>query len=146
LKIDNWWKYHFPFFLWLAVIFVQSSFPAPELPEIEIISFDKIAHMAVYGLLAALCYISLIHQEKFNILREYPLLFTVLLCAAYGASDEFHQYFVPNRDMEFFDWLADALGVVVMVLVIKFHLSRRFPLFAVRNGASRRNTISRYKH
>lgn len=124
--IDNSFKYHLPFFFWLTVIFVQSSFPAVELPQIEIISADKLAHMGVYGLLALLCYISLIHQTKFNLLYSHPFTFTILICSVYGASDEFHQYFVPNRDCEFFDWLADVIGAIIMVLLIKYYLTKKF--------------------
>ena len=43
-----------------------------------------------------------------------------LFAAAYGASDEFHQSFVPGRDSSVADWLADlagaALGVTVVLL------------------------------
>jgi len=129
LKIDNWFKYHFPFFLWLAIIFIQSSFPAPQLPEIEIIGFDKLGHVGIYGLLAALCYVSIIHQDRFKILLEYPLIFAFLISALYGVSDEFHQYFVPNRDSELYDWLADVLGALLMVLLIRFYLRQKYSLF-----------------
>ena len=38
----------------------------------------------------------------------------VLFCAVIGASDEFHQSFVPNRSgNDPWDWLADTLGGMV---------------------------------
>jgi len=37
-----------------------------------------------------------------------------LFCLAYGGSDEFHQYFTPNRSCEWLDFLADAIGVVAV--------------------------------
>jgi VanZ family protein len=39
----------------------------------------------------------------------------VLLVIVYGASDEFHQYFVPGRQADVFDLMADSLGAVVLV-------------------------------
>jgi VanZ family protein len=30
--------------------------------------------------------------------------------ALVGAVDEIHQYWIPGRSMEFFDWLSDAAG------------------------------------
>jgi VanZ family protein len=127
--LNNWFKFHFPFLLWLTIIFVQSSFPALELPEIKIISADKLAHIGVYGLLAALCYVSLIHQDKVRFLQNNPLLLTFLICTLYGASDEIHQYFVPNRDAEVYDWAADVTGVIIMVFLIKFYFGKKLQLF-----------------
>ena len=42
---------------------------------------------------------------------------------AYGASDEWHQSFVPGRSVDVADWIADAIGVVVGVLF--YHWLRR---------------------
>src|SRR5204862_2943433 len=39
-------------------------------------------------------------------------LLTVLLTSAYGASDEMHQGFVPEREADVNDWLADTTGAV----------------------------------
>jgi VanZ family protein len=111
------------------IIFIQSSFPAIELPKVEVISADKIVHMGVFGLLTMLCYISLIHIEKPNMFSAKPLMWSAIICILYGASDEIHQYFVPNRSSEVQDWLADVLGVIIAVLVIKYFLKNRFLLF-----------------
>jgi VanZ family protein len=48
----------------------------------------------------------------------------MLAASAYGAIDEFHQSFVPGRDCNVWDWLADTLGaflgaLAVMLLMIK---------------------------
>jgi VanZ family protein len=125
----KFFKYHFPFLLWLAIIFFESSFPNDAFPKVEIWGADKLVHMGVYGLLAALTYISLIHQEKFPYLLKHALVFTIIICGVYGVSDEFHQYFVPNRDCEFWDWLADFIGVVIMILLIKYYLTKKYSLF-----------------
>jgi VanZ family protein len=47
----------------------------------------------------------------------------------YGATDEFHQYFVPNRSAEVQDWLADVLGAVIAAIVINYFLKHRYSLF-----------------
>ncbi len=125
-------KYHLPFLLWLIIIFIESSFPADVYPKIEIWSSDKIVHMGVYGLLTALCYISLIHQDKFLFLLKHALLFSVIISSLYGATDEFHQLFVLYRDCEFWDWLANFAGAVIMALLIKYYLSRKFSMFKRR--------------
>ncbi len=125
----KFFKYHFPFILWLLIIFIESSFPADAYPKIDVLGADKIVHLGVYGLLAALIYISMIHQEKYPYLVKNVFIITVVFCAAYGASDEFHQYFVPNRDCSFWDWLSDFAGAVIMVLLIKYYLIRKLTIF-----------------
>jgi VanZ family protein len=122
-------KYHLPFILWIVIIFTESSFPSTVYPEVPIVNIDKLVHIGIYGLLAALCYISLTHQEKYPFLLRNALIITIIFTALYGASDEFHQYFVPNRDCDFFDWLSDAAGAVIMALIIKYYLSKKWRLF-----------------
>ena len=51
------------------------------------------------------------------------LLLTFLLCVAYGASDEFHQKFVPNRFADVTDVLSDSLGAAAGLAVVS--LGRR---------------------
>jgi VanZ family protein len=53
----------------------------------------------------------------------------MIICTFYGFSDEFHQYFVPNRDANFYDWIADVVGVVLTLVIIKFILAKRYSLF-----------------
>jgi len=104
----------------MLIIFVQSSFPSITLPKVEIISADKIVHMGVYGLLAVLCYISLIHLTEKNTFSLSPFSWSFVIASLYGASDEVHQYYVPNRSAEVQDWIADVAGIVIAVLLIKF--------------------------
>jgi len=125
----NFFKYHFLFIAWLLIIFIQSNFPAIELPKVEVISADKVIHMGVFALLTALCYISLIHIEKQNMFSAKPLMWSFIICVLYGASDEIHQYFVPNRSAEAGDWIADVLGVIIAVLLIKYFLQNKYLLF-----------------
>ena len=126
----NFAKFHLPFLIWLAAIFVQSSFPASSYPEIEFVNADKIVHVLVYGLLAALCYISFIHQNKYKLLSSSPYIYALIFCSFYGLSDEFHQYFVPNRDANIFDWIADVAGIALMLVIIRFILANKLILFS----------------
>jgi VanZ family protein len=122
-------KYHFLFFFWLALIFAESSFSAEFYPKVDIIDADKIVHIGIYGLLALFCYVSIIHQKKFNLLQKYPVYYAVVITGIYGITDELHQLFVPNRNCDFYDWLADFSGGVIMGLIIKYYLQKKFSLF-----------------
>lgn len=98
---------------------------------------DKVIHMGVFGLLAALCYISFIHLTSNNAFSKNAFMWTAIICIVYGASDEIHQYFVPYRSSEVQDWAADVAGVIIMLLIIRYFLSGRMKLFrkAEYNGA-----------
>jgi VanZ family protein len=41
----------------------------------------------------------------------------MVFCSLYGASDEWHQSFVPGRMVEVADWLADSIGGVIGAVV-----------------------------
>ena len=41
----------------------------------------------------------------------------VLLISCFGALDEWHQQFIPQRSMDLLDWTADTVGATVGVLL-----------------------------
>ena len=89
-----------------ALIFLASSrsyVPSPGLTKVD----DKIAHFAIYGLLGTLvCRVG----------RGWrAAIWALLVVSAFGASDEWHQSFVPGRFTDFGDWLADTLGAAIAV-------------------------------
>jgi VanZ family protein len=56
------------------------------------------------------------------------LLLVTVIVSAYGVTDELHQSFVPGRDCDVWDWVADTLGAfsgalaamkVIKMIVIK---------------------------
>ncbi|MDL2229948.1 VanZ family protein [Treponema sp. OttesenSCG-928-L16] len=83
----------------------QSTLPKPK----GIFGFDKFQHLLAYAVLA-LCIGLWFSAARW---KKYPLR-CMLICAAaaalYGAVDEVHQYFVPGRSCDIWDWAADALG------------------------------------
>lgn len=51
--------------------------------------------------------------------RPAIAFFAVWLAASfYGVIDEAHQYFVPGRNCNIWDWIADTLGAVIGAAVI----------------------------
>ncbi len=105
-----------------ALIFVSSSWPMPPQPPIAIPFYDKWAHFATYTLLG-LSYLNAATQggkRTSRIRIFYGYIATIL----YGLSDEFHQSFVPGRNSEWADVLADAMGAS-FALVIYFRWNRR---------------------
>jgi len=54
-------------------------------------------------------------EGRFSSRTRYLAAFFVAV--AYGASDEFHQYFVPGRDCSGFDLLADTAGSAAGIFI-----------------------------
>ncbi len=78
--------------------------------------FDKVAHMIVYGVLAAT--ILYAFEPAINNERTLALfLVTVTICILYGIGDEFHQSFIPGRFASTADLAADTLGAIAACAV-----------------------------
>jgi len=104
-----------PVVLWAGVIFALSSLSNPpghtsaEWPSYA-------AHLTEYAVLAFL-----VARWASVAFRDGPLklllLAAWLVCTTYGATDEFHQSFVPERDASAVDWAVDALGAALGLAV-----------------------------
>jgi VanZ family protein len=107
-----------PRYLWLpvlaymAVIFALSSISqVPPLPG----GGDKNLHALLYGGLAVLLVRAIVGGFRRRVTMG-AVLATVAIAAAYGVSDEIHQYFVPLRQADMMDVVADATGAAIAAL------------------------------
>ncbi len=101
-----------PLFLWgpvivqMALIFAASSIPdLGPLPGPS----DKSWHSVGYALLAGLLLRAFAGGRLAGVTWGRAIA-AILLSTIYGATDEFHQTFVPGRSGDRFDLLADAVG------------------------------------
>ncbi|MCC6446976.1 MAG: VanZ family protein [Armatimonadetes bacterium] len=107
--------YWLPVLLYLGAIFWLSS--QPRLPGARYFELhDKITHFLAYFFLTGFVWRAFAHAG--GLFRGHPSLWTFLLVITYGASDEFHQRFVPYRMADVKDWAADCLGAALMLAVI----------------------------
>ncbi len=84
---------------------------------------DKVAHIVLYGGLAAVVSFGIRRSGKPASFRKQfwaPVVFASL----YGISDEIHQLFVPHRFCEFGDMLANATGALLAQLVLCYVIWR----------------------
>lgn len=116
--------YHIALVLFCIAIFVLSSIHGEEFPKVGFEFSDKIVHFVIYAILYILFFYSLKNQTKSIKLQKYALEFALLFTMIYGATDEIHQYFVPNRSCELFDWFADSAGGLIMYYFFKFKFNR----------------------
>jgi VanZ family protein len=95
-----------PPLVYMAAIFHFSSESQP-LPAMTAHVWDKLLHFTEYAGLGLL-WCRALRSERLGWTAAIGL--AALTAAAYGASDEWHQSFVPLRDSSVRDWLADMLG------------------------------------
>jgi VanZ family protein len=76
----------------------------------------KAAHVLEYAVLAVLLYRAFVHTV-FQSRRALSAGIVLLSCAAYAASDEFHQSFVPSRTATLRDVMIDLCGATIAVLL-----------------------------
>lgn len=100
----------------MAVIFLvsaQSSLPQMPEPWLDVL-LKKTGHAIAYGLLAWL-YLRAVRRDREA--SDGLRLLSLLLAAAYGVSDEFHQSFVPGRVPRLSDVLVDGTGATLAMLL-----------------------------
>lgn len=102
-----------PVVLYMAVIFYVSSLPNPPIPRGLT---DKSSHSLAYALLGVLVVRALTGGLGARVTIGIALL-GIAIATGYGASDEFHQWFVPGRTADAADLLADAIGGAIGAFV-----------------------------
>jgi VanZ family protein len=138
-------RYWLPILLWMAIIFAGSTdlmsaehtsriivpllrWFFPSISPITLIRAEffvrKAAHVSEYAVLAVLFYRAFVHTilQSRRALSAGLVLFS---CAAYAASDEFHQSFVPSRTASLRDVMIDLCGATLAVLLYWSIATRR---------------------
>jgi VanZ family protein len=94
--------------VWIAIQLTLTSLPGAAIPVSVNHPFDWIGHFSLYGGLGALI-------ARAGWLSGWPrrrLLIAAVIISLGAALDELHQLFIPGRDAEFFDWVADTVGAI----------------------------------
>jgi len=123
------WIYRLPPVAMALLLIALSSIPGDSLPDYSVFSFDKVLHFFAFGVLAVLTYRAFIRPVAIR----RPYLLTCILTIPFAAIDEVHQYFVPGRWMDQYDFIADTLGIMICSAVAAYIFARRpdiadFPL------------------
>jgi len=111
LSLVQYWG---PVLVYMGLIFWGSSLSSP--PE-SIASLlqklsDKVLHFLEYSVLGVLIYRACRHASG-EWLSQHALLAASAGAALYGLSDETHQLFVPFREADVLDLVADTVGGTV---------------------------------
>ena len=100
---------------YMAAIFYASSIPDPPVPAAV---SDVDLHAAAYfGLMLLIA--RAVSRAKWARLTIGVLAIAWCITVVYGATDEWHQMYVPNRHSEFRDLQADAIGALIAGIALK---------------------------
>ena len=112
-----------PALLWAVLIFVLSAWTKPPNINKVVPNADKAVHWSLFSVQSWL--VSRALRRGHNLTLPTTLSLAILIASAYGASDEFHQRFVPNRTCDFNDWVADTLGAAAAAAAFYAYESHR---------------------
>ncbi|KPK37983.1 MAG: hypothetical protein AMJ78_10700 [Omnitrophica WOR_2 bacterium SM23_29] len=116
MHFNKFSKFWLPVVIYCVIIYVVSSIPQPLPEELEIPYIDKLLHAIEYGILSYLLIRAFLGSGA-RLTKTSVIILSVILATAYGASDEFHQLFVENRDSSLFDLFFDFLGATFVGLM-----------------------------
>ena len=122
-SIRNLGWYWLPPLIWMALLFfvsAQSDPPGPQQPLLNEL-YTTIGHFVAYGFLAFWWYRALRRVPSLaggGELHSHVARIAFLVTVLYGASDEFHQSFVPGRDASLLDLMVDAAGAAGALILI----------------------------
>lgn len=107
-------------FLYLVLLTILTIVPLDYLDKVK--NIDKLFHIGAYGLLSFILYFALYFQNKIILLKKYPGIFTFMFTAVIGSINELFQIFIPARTLNVLDILANLIGILLTIFIIKASL------------------------
>jgi len=111
-KFKRIFYYWLPVCLWALLKFTFSAHPTGQASNIDWQDFivKKTAHVVFYAILTTLTFRAL---REYQVSLKSALIYSIFISTLYGASDEFHQSFIPGRDASVLDIGLDLLGALL---------------------------------
>lgn len=103
------------------VILVLTSMPAEAVPLYDTLDIsDLLAHAILYTILGLLVMRAAALTWGHRGFRIYASN-AWLIAAGFGAVDELHQLLIPYRFCSLWDWIADAVGCLLAVVIWRLY-------------------------
>lgn len=99
---------------WLLLVLLLTLTPGENMPKTglweDLLSFDKVAHFFIFGILVFLMIVGLSKQYRYQFLRSKAVQLSLTVGILYGIIIEIIQQFIPGRGFEFADIIANTIG------------------------------------
>ena len=95
------------------------------MPEFEWLTIDKLYHFIEYVILGGLMAQAFVKAKPSVVPSKFIWLVAAVISILYGASDEWHQTFVPGRLATLADWVADVFGSIAGVVAIYLYYRKK---------------------
>jgi VanZ family protein len=106
-----------PVVMMAIAIFVMSSIHQVPFVSDAIMGQDKILHLTAYFIFGILLQFAVVAQKP-NLTLKKTYFAVAIIGILYALSDELHQHFVPGRMCDFWDVAADAIGILLSLLLL----------------------------
>jgi VanZ family protein len=112
---------------WTIIVLILLTLPGSMLPQekaFSIPNFDKLVHMGLFGGFVLLW--SIYFNKKVTNSKKLLVIFfrIFIIGGIYGATTEFIQRYIPSRDFDIADILADVVGAAIAYGIANIFLSR----------------------
>ena len=104
-----------PVALYALGIFIESSIS--QVPVLPSGFTDKDGHGLLYAGFAVLV-LRAASGARWDGVTLRAMVVAALFASFYGVTDEVHQWFVPGRTADAYDWMADTIGAAVAVAAV----------------------------
>jgi VanZ like family len=121
--------FHHIFFpiAWSIIVLILLTLPGSMLPQEKVFAipnFDKLVHMGLFGGFVLLWSIYF-NKKIINPKKLLVIFFRIFIIASvYGTTTEFIQKYIPSRDFDIADILADVAGAAIAYGIANIFLSR----------------------
>jgi VanZ family protein len=102
---------------------ILTLLPGDVIARVHFIGFpnmDKIIHMILFLVFAFLFYISVFAINNPNNFVIYPIILTLAISIGYGLMIEIFQRFIPGRNYDLMDVMADGMGASIGLIIVIF--------------------------
>ncbi len=97
--------------------------PGDDIPPTEwlhINYFDKLVHAGIFGIMGFLFSWPLLKSHLHESQQQHYFLKIALAVSVWGFTTELIQkYFIPGRNYDIVDWIADCIGAFLSFLILK---------------------------
>lgn len=104
-----------------VLILVAILMPGSDVPSVGIPNIDKLIHMGMFGTLS-LCY----YGEYISLYKRLPKFLTPWICMeVYALLTEVMQLFVQGRSCDVIDFIADSIGILLVIVILRAIYNRK---------------------